>query len=750
MSKNPGADPIPSLVSTRLRWTAVWAWLLLPVMAPAAGPVYWDWPEGESFAEIKLEGAALDGDGHLVAGLAAQGIGPQGSEVYWTLASDGQGGFFTGAGHDGVIYHTDAKGENHQFAQVGASEVLSLLFSPGGGLFAGTGPEGKLFHLDTSGQVKLLGTVEGGYIWSLAQGAKQGEVWLAAGAPAALYRYDRTEGLTRIAAFPATNALDITRAPDGRLYLATQGPGLVYRLDPDHIEASELLFETPQDEARQLVFGPEGDLFVFALNPREKDESSGAGPGSTGQAVPPSPLMLLLGGNGEPTIPRSALWRIRADGLVHPVWSGDEDLMITAWSPRYGWLAGGPLDKELGRSQLLRLTPPAGSHPVAGWSGGDILDILVLGKEQGQDRILVSQGHPHLVVAMGEDVRGARVALSPTLDAKRPARWGRLRWTAAGDAGDLEWSVRGGNRSVPDESWSSWTRSWSDPDHELELAPCRFLQWRVEFPSAAEKDPARVTAVSLSAWLENSVPRIERFEMELLQGIESGGLVSHSENLTQVFRSGLKVEFDRQMTGREAVPARGAAASRAVRVFTWTGEDSDADRLVYRLEYRPEGNGSWRPVGQESQEMLGSWDTSEVPDGSYEMRLTASDKLDNPGSEALASQRVFGPVIVDNTPPQISGLKVRRTPAGLGVEFKAEDQGSVLAAARIQLPDGRIWRLDPVDRICDSRCEKFHREIVWPQADMAPGVEPWRIRVEAQDLNGNVAVAEAEAEGEAR
>ena len=473
--------------------------VLVPVLAQAAGPVYWDWPEGRSFDELKLDGAALDRDGHVVPGMAVQSVGPEGSEVYWTLASDGQGGFFTGAGHDGSIFHTDADGESGLFAQVGATEVLCLLYSPEGGLFAGTGPEGKLFHLDSTGQVKLVGTVEGGYIWSLVRGMKPGEVWLAAGTPAALYRYDATDGLDRIVTLPATNALDITMSPEGRLFLATQGPGLVYRFDPDHPETPDLLFEAPQDEARQLVFGPEGDLFVFTLNAQENGEAGGPGAGPAGMGTAPSPLMMLLGGNGEPSIPRSALWRIRSDGMVLPEWSGDEDLMITAWSATHGWLAGGLLDKDLGRSLLLQLTVPTGSHPLAGWTGGDILDILILKQGDDGDRILVSQGHPHSVIVMGDGIEGDRFAMSPALDAKRPVRWGRLRWSGAGSEGIPEWSVRGGNRSVPDESWTDWSKAWGDPDHQLDLVPCRFLQWRAAFPEETGRDPFRVTSVSVSA-----------------------------------------------------------------------------------------------------------------------------------------------------------------------------------------------------------------------------------------------------------
>jgi hypothetical protein len=737
-------------IHTAPRWCATLLVVglgLLSIPALAAGPAYWDWPEARSFDELKLEGTALNGEGQLVGGLVARSVGPEGSEVYWALAEDGDGGFYTGAGHDGSIYHTDSQGRTKLYARVEASEVLSLMYVRKSGLYVGTGPEGRLFHLDSSGKGSLLGTVEGGYVWSLASGTHDDEIWAAAGAPAALYRYTAGGGLEAVVTLPATNALDVAWAPDGRLVLSTQGPGLVYRLDPEQPESPELLFETPQDEVRQLIAGPGGELYFFSLMPLRDGETPGSGAGPGGQGIPPSPMMMLFGGNGEPKIPRAALWRLGGDGTVQPVWSGEDDLMIVAWSAERGWLAGGPLATGLGQSQLLQLTPPAGSHPVAGWSGGDVLDILLPQPGRKDGEILVSQGHPQMVVALSESGTAERVAYSPTLDAKRPAHWGRLRWSGSGDVDDLRWSVRGGNRSVPDESWSQWTESWNESDHELDLAAFRFLQWRVVFGANSKNDPAQVSVVSVSAWLDNSAPSIMSFEEERLQGIESGGLVSHSENLTQVFKSGLKAEFDRPISARNPVPARAAAASRAVRIFSWNGSDPDEDRLVYQLEYRPEGKNRWRPVGKESQETMGGWDTSEVPDGRYQVRLTASDRLDNPGRKALSTHRFFGTVVVDNTAPEISKLRVRRIDTGLRVSCRAEDQWGVLASARIRLPDGSYWRLDPTDLVCDSRRESFDLEFAWPQPGLAPGVEPWSIRVEVQDMNGNMAAAEQSIDG---
>lgn len=732
-----GRAVLPSLAVAGILAAALGA----ATCARAGGPIYWDWPTGRSFDEVGLEGAAVDERGDLVGGWSAERIGPEGSEVYWSLADDGDGGFFTGAGHDGSIYHTDAEGETRLFAQVGASEVLCLLSVPGAGLYAGTAPEGRLFHLDSRGQVKLLGTVEGGYIWALTTDGN-GHVWAAAGTPAAVYRHDPDAGLERVASLPATNVLDLVLLEDGRLLAATQGPGLIYRLDPDAVERRELLLETPQDEVRRLVRGPGGDWFALALQPKEGAEGQAAAPDGP-NAVPPTALMSVQNGGATEKVARSALWRVTGTGGADLVWKGDMDLVQAVWSEASGWLAGGPVGQREGRSRLLQLIPPGSSHAVAGWTGGDVLELMLQGRWQEDGRLLVAQGHPNLVVAIGPGAGRDRVALSSPLDAGRACRWGRLRWEGAGDLDDVRFSVRVGNRSQPDESWSDWTDAWVDFDRELEVPAARYLQWRVEFPDRDADRPARVRTVSVSAWRENTAPRIDWLRREQLSGIQGGGLMQHSENLTQTFRSGLRAEFDQQRQVAEPVSRRGAEASRSVEVFTWLAEDRDGDRLEYRLEYRPVGDRSWRRVGEPTREALLSWDTREVPDGMYDIRLVADDSPDNPAGRELSSERLLTGLRVDNTPPRISDWKLERTERGFRLRFEAEDAGSALGGAQLTLPDGTVERLDPRDGICDSRRERFEREVAWPPAGCSAEA-PWQVRVEVGDLGGNLVVRAGE------
>ena len=218
------------------------------------------------------------------------------------------------------------------------------------------------------------------------------------------------------------------------------------------------------------------------------------------------------------------------------------------------------------------------------------------------------------------------------------------------------------------------------------------------------------------------------------------------DNVTQTFVSGLKVEFGRKSSSDNKADPRRAAFTRAVRIMTWQGQDPNSDRLLYGLEYRRQDEKSWRTIVEETPEQLGSWDTGEIPDGSYHVRVTASDRLDNPGALALSHTKEAGPLLVDNTPPEISRFKLEKIPTGLRISFRAQDKASVLSQAFIRLPDGREQRLDPVDRICDSRQEEFRTEIPWPMSHRQAGDEPWQVRVEVWDLLGNSAFSEGEAQ----
>ena len=253
-----------------------------------------------------------------------------------------------------------------------------------------------------------------------------------------------------------------------------------------------------------------------------------------------------------------------------------------------------------------------------------------------------------------------------------------------------------------------------------------------------------MTGVSVSAWRDNLPPSIDLFVQEQVGQIMSGGLMPRGDNVTQNLRSGLRLEFNRQTGRDQRADEDRAAATRSVRTFSWLASDPDGDRLVYDLEFRREDGGAWRPVLTRSEEMVGAWDTADLPDGRYEMRLTVSDAPDNPATEAATTARMLGPVVVDNTPPVVSRLALERAEGGVRERFRASDGAGVLAGATVVLPDGTRERLDPADRICDSAREDFDRVVTWPRDGVPVGASPCPLRVEVRDLGGNLGFAEGE------
>jgi hypothetical protein len=335
-------------------------------------------------------------------------------------------------------------------------------------------------------------------------------------------------------------------------------------------------------------------------------------------------------------------------------------------------------------------------------------------------------------------------ATAPPIDGGRPIRWGRLSWEGSlPEAPRAVFSVRGGPRAIPDDTWSDWSDGWSDVDQAIPLPPSRFLQWRVTFKG---NDPRPALAsVTVSGYEPNLPPQIERFEVLPPGELSADGRPGGMDGVTETFRNGLKVEYsvDSRQVRRPA--PEDAAVARGVRTFAWRSFDPNGDRLAFTLHYQRVGEEAWSPLGQQTSESLRAWDTREVPDGVYVVRLKASDAVANSPDEALEAVRLSAPLRVDNSPPRVSGLRVRRDAGGISVAFTADDAASALAEAWLELPGGDERRLDPKDGICDSRREEFSAALPFPGADKPVGPPPWRVRLGVADRAGNVAFEEGEA-----
>lgn len=678
--------------------------------ASAAGPSFWD---QQDFAEVEFAGVGLDPLGRLVPGLAERTVLQDSSLVYWRAAAADDGTIYLGSGHNGQIWRLPRQGEPSLLVATEGTEVFSLL-PQGKTLLAGCGPGGQLLSI-ADGKPTLLATVPGGYVWALERGP-DGVVYVGTGSPAVVYRLDRE--LEPVAELPASNVLDLAFDDDGRLLAATQGPGRVFAIDPRGKEEPRLLLQVEQDEARQLLRGPDG-WYVLGL----AGDDAQAAPSDAFSEAPPSPdLEMVVTPEGGAGLVASALYRIDSQARI---WASDQELMIAGFSERWGWLGGGKRQDDE-KTRILRLNPPSSARPLAVFAGGDVLDLIVHGEQ-----VIAAQAHPGCVSILTPAREAA--AVGPPLDGKTRVHWGRLRWQGAGE---VAFAVRTGANAEPDETWTDWRDLPGGDDVAIAATDSRYLQWRA---TLAGRD-ARVDLVSVSGFTTNLPPVITVFELQPRGEMVFGGLMGGADNATQSFESGLKIEYNLNSQRSRRLDRARAATLQPLRTFSWHAMDPNEDRLQYRLHYRREGESSWRPVGGATAEPVQTWDTTALADGRYDVRLQVSDRPANTEGLAGQDERILPGIAVDNTPPELTGLRLEAVADGVRLRCEARDATSPLAGAEVIRPDGSRDRLDPRDGVCDSLAESFDAVLSTPADGF--GARPWLVRVQVWDLGGNVRTAE--------
>ena len=97
--------------------------------------------------------------------------------------------------------------------------------------------------------------------------------------------------------------------------------------------------------------------------------------------------------------------------------------------------------------------------------------------------------------------------------------------------------------------------------------------------------------------------------------------------------------------------------------------------------YRREGETAWKPLKRGLSDPIFVWDTTSVPNGTYVVKIVASDAPGNPPGTALTGERESRSFDIDNAPPIINVTAVRRDGAadGGGVH---RDRRSIGGAAR--------------------------------------------------------------------
>jgi hypothetical protein len=171
---------------------------------------------------------------------------------------------------------------------------------------------------------------------------------------------------------------------------------------------------------------------------------------------------------------------------------------------------------------------------------------------------------------------------------------------------------------------------------------------------------------------------------------------------------------------------------KGLQAFSWKSEDENEDKLNYDVLYRREDETTWRALRRGLNDQLFVWDTTSIPNGTYLLRIVASDAASNPPGAALMGEAESTTFDVDNTPPVIRVVSARRDGTRWVLAFEVQDDQSAVQRVDYSL-DATRWRsIFPKDGICDSRREEF---------EVAFDGDPASVVIRGVDAMSNIATA---------
>jgi sugar lactone lactonase YvrE len=733
------------LVRIVLLWSFVCA---AAALTRAASATFWTVATQAEFLKGDATNLAIDRDGRLTLGPAIEQIAETSAPVLWAVVpansgSADQTGYFVGSGNEGKVLRVGPDGKVSVFFDAGELEVHALAAAPDGGLYAGTSPDGKVYRISADGKSTVLFDPEDRYIWALVTDAN-GTLFVATGDKGVIYRVTPDGKGTAFYRTRATHAMALGVDREGRLLAGTGSPGRVFRIDTTG--KGFVLLDSPHREVRALRLGPDGSVYAAALSDRPAS-SGGDAPSDRGVTEPqrtatPSVSTEITAiaivdasqaaGSAvpqpretRPTQERGAVYRILPDGVSDVVWDAEQDLPYDLAVDAQGRI----LVATGAEGRLFQTSPSSMSATLLGRVGAQQVTAIF---DAGSGAYLFATANPGKLFRLSATRAARGTYQSDVRDATTVASWGTISWRGQANGGRIEISTRTGNTATPDDTWSEWSPPYRNPQGDTVVSPkARYLQWRaVLVGDQGDRSPV-LTSVTTAYLPRNLRPDVESIT------VHPAGTVFQKPFSTGEFEiAGFDVEQDERrqaaaaQAGQTPVPMLGRRMyQKGLQTFAWKAEDPNEDRLQYDVLYRREGDTAWKLLKRALSDAIVVWDTTSVPDGTYVIKIAASDAPSNSPGTALTGERESTSFEIDNTPPRITVAS--QGGDGARIRFSVADDHSPVQRVEYSL-EGERWRVVyPTDGIPDSRMEQFEIEL--------GGIAGRAVTIRATDAMNNTA-----------
>lgn len=686
--------------------------LLLAANAFAVAPQFWRVRSAEEFLGGEIEGFAITSRGELRAAPAMHKIASFTDPFVLSQTSAPNGDRFFGTGNDGKVYRLRGT-ELKLFYTAPEPEIYAVAFHDGA-LFVGSSPNGKVYKVSDDGKATPFYDPKQAYIWAL-EFVPNGDLAVATGVDGKLFRLTpKGEGKLWFDS-PETHLRSIAVRKDGSLLAGGSGKGRIYAVDASG--SAHALYDSQLNEISSIYIDANGVGWAAAVSnvlpssaPAAKAQPGAAKSG--GQQASPSGSSGTeakkegessssgnvevsfsfedSSGSGVSQAGSAELYKIDSDGFVQTERKFDREMIYAISGGAHGavLLATGPSGRiyeyKDGEVSLVGAVPEKQIVSIAGDGSATLITTTNSGA------VYRMESRP----SQNAEFRSA------AKDVERFSKFGHYKIDGHNIGnGALAISFRSGNTRTPDATWSAWSSAQSASEGNIASPAGRYIQWKITLPKAS--NDAVIDGVTIAFINRNVGPEIDAVGVQDPAVVFISGAYPQAPQVVEATNPDEYGIFSSLDTPRDKNDPGKKVFRKGFRTVMWRAHDDNGDTLRYTVSFRQKGTDRWLRLRENVDETQINFDTSQLPDGLYELRVGATDATDNPDAPMTATKEGVE-FLVDNTPPKLA-VSQQSDDIVVRITDALSPVGKVEYSA-----DAQKWiRITPADGIADSSDETY-------------------------------------------